>query len=520
MTQTNGSAPKSVYNQRALTIGFGVFALLEAIAVVWVVHIAAGRLWVTLAVAGAFAGVITASFIYAARRHREDHPQEDPAGQAAAPIVAQPDGTRPWSRPAAPGTMKLVTVEGVEVLVGDHKILDVEQLDVREGEMVVLAGRNGSGKTTLLRAIGSLIPYRGEISVHGGIGFMPDRPALYPRLTGVEHVALVMAMRGVSRDSRKAAAQDFLSRFDLADVGDRRVRGWSLGMRRKLTLALALCGQPRVLLLDEPGDALDDVAFGELGRLLHEHLERGGAAIVASHDHRIAHAAHRVVEIDKGRIRGGPRSLVTFSQALIATALASGSVGLVNLLHKVLDPFVALVAATKPDSPATAWSLRCAAEASGLAAITVVIGAAFFGGQDGLWGAALGAPLGALRTLLLGGLGARLYVALAICRTDARMAFFMQRLWPRAGPGADLRALPREAPGGWDRSVLTSDSQFFIVYGLHFSRSGSSLAYWGHQQSSPCIPLLSNEGGTGQRQPRCRPISPRHSILRMRMSAP
>lgn len=302
MKQAKRSAQDSVYNQRALTIGFGVFALLEAIAVVWVVHVAAGRLWVTLAVAAAFAVVITVSFIYAARRHREEARKEDSTGQAAAPIVVGPSGDSTWSRLSAVGTVHLVTVEGVEVWVGDHKILDVEQLNVREGEMVVLAGRNGSGKTTLLRAIGNLIPYRGEIFLHGGIGFMPDRPALYPRLTGVEHVALVMGMRGVPRESRRAVAQDVLSRFDLADVGDRRVRGWSLGMRRKLTLALAMCGQPRVLLLDEPGDALDDLAFEELGRLLREHLGGGGAAIVATHDHRIADVAHRVVEIEGGRI--------------------------------------------------------------------------------------------------------------------------------------------------------------------------------------------------------------------------
>ena len=302
MKQPQPSAPKSVYNPRALTIGFGVFALLEAVAVVWVVHIAVNRLWVTLAVAGAFAVVLTVSFIYAARRNREDGGREHAAGQATAPILRTPDGVRSWSRRVAPGETKLVTVDDAQVWVGDHKILDVEQLSVREGEMLVLAGRNGSGKTTLLRAIGNLIPYRGEISVHGGVGFMPDRPALYPRLTGVEHVALVMGMRGVSRGSRKAVAQELLSRFDLADDGDRRVRGWSLGMRRKLTLALALCGQPKVLLLDEPGDALDDVAFEELGKLISDHLERGGAAIVATHDHRIAQAAHRVVEIDNGRI--------------------------------------------------------------------------------------------------------------------------------------------------------------------------------------------------------------------------
>lgn len=302
MKQSQPSAPKSVYNQRALTIGFGVFALLEAVAVVWVVHIAVSRLWITLAVAGAFAVVLTVSFVYAARRNREDDGSENAAGQAAAPILATPDDARSWSRRTAPGETKLVTVDDAQVWVADHKILDVEQLSVREGEMLVLAGRNGSGKTTLLRAIGNLIPYRGEISVHGGIGFMPDRPALYPRLTGVEHVALVMAMRGISRSSRKAVAQELLSRFDLADVGDRRVRGWSLGMRRKLTFALALCGQPKVLLLDEPGDALDDVAFEELGKLLSDHLDRGGAAIVATHDHRIAQAAHRVVEIDNGRI--------------------------------------------------------------------------------------------------------------------------------------------------------------------------------------------------------------------------
>lgn len=303
MKQSNGPAPDSVYNQRALTIGFSVFAILEAVAIVWVVHIAAGRLWITVTVAIAFVVVIVGSFLYANRRDREEKNEHGSVVRPAAlTATSEADSARPWTQLAAPGARELVAVKGAEVWVGDNRILDIDQLTVREGEMLVLAGRNGSGKTTLLRAIGNLIPYRGEISVNGGIGFMPDRPALYPRLTGAEHVALVMGMRSVPRDGREATAHVFLNRFDLADVADRRVRGWSLGMKRKLTLALAMCGQPDVLLLDEPGDALDDPAFGELGMLLREHLDRGGAAIVATHDHRIAESAHRVVEIDRGRI--------------------------------------------------------------------------------------------------------------------------------------------------------------------------------------------------------------------------
>lgn len=298
---------QSVYNVRALTIGFGVFAVLEAVAIIWVVHISVGRPVVTGGVAAVFAVVLFFSFRYAAQRHRQEASERESAraalpGEEAGARLATLEGNPSWSGFPAPGKAELMSVKNVEVSVGDHKILDVDELSAREGEMVVLAGRNGSGKTTLLRAIGNLIPHRGEISIRGDIGYMPDRPALYPRLTGAEHIALVMGMKNVPRDSRRAVAKAFLSRFELADVADRRVRGWSLGMRRKLTLALAMCGQPEVLLLDEPGDALDGPTFEELGRLLHEHLKGGGAAIIASHDPRIAASAHRVVMIDKGRV--------------------------------------------------------------------------------------------------------------------------------------------------------------------------------------------------------------------------
>lgn len=129
---------------------------------------------------------------------------------------------------------------------------------------------------------------------------------------------------------------------------------------------------------------------------------------------------------------------MTFSEALLAAALASGSVVLVNLLSKVLDPLVALFAATKPVSPVTAWSVRRAAKASGLAAIAVVIGATFLGGQDGLLGAVLGASAGAVGALVLGALSARMYVAMRHLphgRPNGLLhSVSMAARWPRGRP--------------------------------------------------------------------------------------
>lgn len=129
---------------------------------------------------------------------------------------------------------------------------------------------------------------------------------------------------------------------------------------------------------------------------------------------------------------------MNFSQALFAAAAASGSVMFVNLLSKVLDPFVALVAATKPGSPTTAWSLGRAAKAAGLVSITVVLAAPFVGGRDALIGAVVGAPAGALGGAILGGVGVLLYVAIRRLPHGRSNGFLhsasMAARWPRGRP--------------------------------------------------------------------------------------
>lgn len=157
---------------------------------------------------------------------------------------------------------------------------------------------------------------------------------------------------------------------------------------------------------------------------------------------------------------------MTFSQALLAAALTTGGGAIVNLLHKVLDPFVALVAATKPASPVAAWSLRRAAKASALPAITVVIGATFFGGREGLLGAVVGVPTGALGALVLGGLTAHLYVALRHLphgRSNGLIHLVsMAARWPRGRPA--------RAPSGGTWRARSFDAHIRLAL-LHRLRS-------------------------------------------------
>ena len=101
---------------------------------------------------------------------------------------------------------------------------------------------------------------------------------------------------------------------------------------------------------------------------------------------------------------------MTFSQALLAATAASGGVMIVNLLSKVLDPFVALVAATKPASPVTTWSLGRAVKASGIGSCTVIVAAPIVGGRDALFGAVVGTPIGGIAGVVVGGLLAHLFL--------------------------------------------------------------------------------------------------------------
>jgi ABC-2 type transport system ATP-binding protein len=157
-----------------------------------------------------------------------------------------------------------------------------------------LLGPNGSGKSTTIRLLlGIHAPTAGEARVLGHpaghrearrrTGYMPEEADLYPFLTARETVETAGALHGMARGDRRRAAGDLLERVGLAAEADRRVEGFSRGMKRRVGLAAALVHRPDLLVLDEPTAGLDPVGREGLLALLGECRGRGATVLLSSH---------------------------------------------------------------------------------------------------------------------------------------------------------------------------------------------------------------------------------------------
>jgi ABC-type multidrug transport system ATPase subunit len=170
-------------------------------------------------------------------------------------------------------------------------------------EVVALVGPNGAGKSTLLALLaGALEPSEGAVDrvEEVGIGWAPQRPAFYGRLTPRENLELFARLEGEADPA--AAATRLLGAFDLPDTG-RAANALSVGNRQRLNLAIALLGSPQVLLLDEPTASLDPAQRQRLWERVDAVRERGGAVVFATQNvDEVADHADRVVKLEDGRL--------------------------------------------------------------------------------------------------------------------------------------------------------------------------------------------------------------------------
>ena len=189
------------------------------------------------------------------------------------------------------------------------------ELSVDPGEVVAVVGPNGAGKTSLLRALAGLLPSTGSVQVAGrevgalppharGIGWVPQAPSLFAHLSARDNAAYALRADGVRRSAARAAAQAWLDRLGVGDLGDRRPAALSGGQAARVALARALAGAPDLLLLDEPLAALDAGTRDDVRRLLRQTLAGGSAAVlVVTHDPvDVVALADRVVVLESGRV--------------------------------------------------------------------------------------------------------------------------------------------------------------------------------------------------------------------------
>ena len=172
--------------------------------------------------------------------------------------------------------------------------LDNVSLRVGSGTIIGLIGPNGAGKTTVLSPVAGLIfPTQGSIRVCGhparslearrSLGYVPESPAFLSCYTARAVLKHHAVLHGLSRQAILAETDRLLAQLRLEEYADRAVGGFSLGMRQRLALAVALLDNPRLLLLDEPSNGLDPLGVIELRRILTEIRQSGATVIISSH---------------------------------------------------------------------------------------------------------------------------------------------------------------------------------------------------------------------------------------------
>ena len=193
-----------------------------------------------------------------------------------------------------------------------RKTLAVDDLSfkVREGAITGFLGPNGAGKTTTLRTILGLVrptaghatvmgrPYRSLERPSSDVGAVLEASSFHPGRTGRNHLRVVATAAGYSR----SRVEEVLAFVQLSEAAGRRVGGYSLGMRQRLSLAAAFLGDPKVLILDEPANGLDPEGMRWLRELLRSLADEGRTIFISSHVlTEIEQIADEVVIIHRGR---------------------------------------------------------------------------------------------------------------------------------------------------------------------------------------------------------------------------
>lgn len=208
--------------------------------------------------------------------------------------------------------MSEIKIEGLSKSIKGAMILDKVSITLTSGKIYGLRGKNGSGKTMLMRAIsGLLIPDSGSVNINGktlhkdisfpeSIGILIENPSFLPQYTGFRNLKLLAGLTGnISDDEIRTA----LDRVGLDPEDRRTYRKYSLGMKQKLGIANAIMGEPDIIILDEPINALDEESVKKIKKVLLEIRDKGKLIIIACHDREeLEYLSDIIYEIKDGSI--------------------------------------------------------------------------------------------------------------------------------------------------------------------------------------------------------------------------
>ena len=197
---------------------------------------------------------------------------------------------------------------------GHHKAVDSVNMHIKKGAIYGFIGRNGAGKTTCLKMISGLSkPTCGEIEMFGykgkdlqkvrsRIGCLIEAPGLYGNMTAYENLNIKCKLFGIKK---KSYIEEILRIIGLEDVGKKKTKHFSLGMKQRLGIACALMECPDLILLDEPINAIDEKGVPKIWEALQEEKQRGALIVLACHDtEEITSLADQIITIEEGKICG------------------------------------------------------------------------------------------------------------------------------------------------------------------------------------------------------------------------
>ncbi len=237
----------------------------------------------------------------------------------------------------------MIELAGLTKRYGSFTAVSGIDLVVPRGELFGLLGPNGAGKTTSLRMIaGILQPTAGTVRIAGidlardpvaaksQLGFIPDRPFIYEKLSGMEFLRFVAGLYGQSGSSTDRRARELLALFDLEPWRDELVESYSHGMRQKLIIASAFVHRPAVIVVDEPMVGLDPKAARILKDLFREYTRRGHTIMMSTHTLEVAETlCDRIAIVQGGRIRAEG------TMAELRATAAAGATGLEDIFLRL-----------------------------------------------------------------------------------------------------------------------------------------------------------------------------------------
>ena len=220
--------------------------------------------------------------------------------------------------------MDAIKAEHLTKKYKDLTVVDGLDLAVREGELFSLLGVNGAGKTTTIKMLSCLTkPTGGDAYLLGNsivsntaevkksIGVSPQETAIAPNLTVRENLEFMCGLHGFSREKRKQKTADLVERLGLAQVLGKKAEKLSGGYQRRLSIAMALIGEPKILFLDEPTSSIDPLARRLFWRSINRLADEGKAIIVTTHFMEEAEYCTRIAIQDRGHMLalGSPKEV-------------------------------------------------------------------------------------------------------------------------------------------------------------------------------------------------------------------